>query len=136
MSLPRVETRNGRKLLLVDEKPFILLCGELHNSSSSTTEYMGPVWDQMQALHLNSLLFPVTWQQVEPEEGEFHFELVDGLIEQARAHGMKFGILWFGTWKTPPAPMRRRGLRRTWSVSRVRKWKRENVSKTSRLKPL
>ena len=99
MSIPRVETRNGQKILLVDDKPFILLSGELHNSSSSTLEYMAPIWDKMQALHLNSLLFPVTWQQVEPREGEFHFELVDGLIEQAKAHGMKFGILWFGTWK-------------------------------------
>ncbi len=99
MSIPRVETRNGRKILLVDDKPFFLLSGELHNSSSSTTEYMEPIWDKMQALHLNSLLFPVTWQQVEPVEGEFHFELVDGLIEQAKAHGMKFGILWFGSWK-------------------------------------
>ena len=99
MSLPRVEIKNGQKILVVDDKPFYLLSGELHNSSSSTLEYMAPIWDKMQALHLNSLLFPVTWQQVEPSEGEFHFELVDGLIEQAKAHGMKFGILWFGTWK-------------------------------------
>ena len=99
MSIPRVEIRNGHKILMVDDKPFILLSGELHNSSSSTLEYMAPIWDKMQALHLNSLLFPVTWQQLEPVEGEFRFELVDGLIEQAKAHGMKFGILWFGTWK-------------------------------------
>ncbi len=99
MCIPRVEVRNGRKLLIVDDRPFYLLSGELHNSSSSTTEYMAPIWERMKALHLNSLLFPVTWQQLEPVEGEFHFELVDGLIEQARAHGMKIGILWFGTWK-------------------------------------
>ena len=99
MSIPRVEVRNGQKVLLVDDKPFIMLCGELHNSSSSTLKYMEPIWDKMQSIHLNSLVFPVTWQQTEPVEGEFHFELVDGLIEQARAHGMKFGILWFGTWK-------------------------------------
>ena len=99
MSLPRVEVRNGQKILMVDDKPYILLCGELHNSSSSTLQYMEPIWDKMQSIHLNSLVFPVTWQQTEPVEGEFHFELVDGLIEQAKAHGMKFGILWFGTWK-------------------------------------
>lgn len=99
MSLPRVEVKNGQKILFVEDQPFYLLSGELHNSSSSTTEYMAPIWDNMQALHLNSLLFPVSWQQVEPVEGEFHFELVDGLITQAKAHGMKFGILWFGSWK-------------------------------------
>ena len=99
MSLPRVETRNGHKLLIVDDEPFVLLSGELHNSSSSTAEYMEPIWHEMKALNLNSLLFPVTWQQTEPVEGEFHFELVDSLIEQAKSHGMKIGILWFGTWK-------------------------------------
>lgn len=99
MSLPRVEVRNGQKVLLVDDKPYILLSGELHNSSSSTLSYMEPIWDKLKAANLNSLLFPVTWQQTEPVEGEFHFELVDGLIEQAKAHDMKFGILWFGTWK-------------------------------------
>ena len=129
MSLPRVETRNGRKLLLVDEKPFILLSGELHNSSSSTTEYMEPVWDQMQALHLNSLLFPVTWQQVEPEEGEFHFELVDGLIEQARAHGMKFGILWFGTWKNAAC-----SYAPPWVKTNMERFPRAEVEKGKRFK--
>ena len=99
MSIPKVEIRNGQKILLVDDRPFVLLSGELHNSSSSTLEYMAPIWDKMQAIHLNSLLFPVTWQQLEPVEGEFHFELIDGLIEQAKAHEMKIGILWFGTWK-------------------------------------
>ena len=97
--IPRVEYRNGYKTLLVDGEPFVLLSGELHNSSSSTTAYMEPIWGRMKALHLNSLLFPVTWQQLEPVEGEFHFELVDGLIAQAREHGMRIGILWFGTWK-------------------------------------
>ena len=99
MSIPRVEVKNGQKILLVDDRPFYLLSGELHNSSSSTIEYMEPIWDKMKALNLNSLLFPITWQQVEPVEGEFHFELLDGLLEQAKAHGMKFGILWFGSWK-------------------------------------
>jgi len=99
MELPKVVVRNGRKMLLVDGEPFILLSGELHNSSSSTTAYMEPIWERMAALHLNSLLFPVTWQQLEPVEGEFHFDLVDGLIAQARAHGMRIGLLWFGAWK-------------------------------------
>ncbi|MCR5005262.1 MAG: DUF5597 domain-containing protein [Clostridiales bacterium] len=99
MSMPRVEVRNGQKVLLVDDKPFIMLSGELHNSSSSTLKYMEPIWDKMQSINVNSIVFPVTWQQTEPVEGEFHFELVDGLIEQAKAHGMKFGILWFGAWK-------------------------------------
>lgn len=76
-----------------------MLAGEVHNSNSSSIEYMEQVWDQAESLGMNSLLLPVTWELVEPEEGVFDFELVDGLIEQARRWGKKLGFLWFGAWK-------------------------------------
>ena len=41
----------------------------------------------------------MTWEMVEPVEGEFHFEVLDQLIDQAREYGMKIGILWFGSFK-------------------------------------
>ncbi|MGO4375517.1 beta-galactosidase, partial [Paenibacillus sp. MCAF20] len=86
--------------LLVDQgRPFIMLAGEVHNSSSSSAEYMEPIWEKAVKLGLNSLLLPVTWEMVEPEEGVFDFRLVDELIGQARRHGMRIGFLWFGAWK-------------------------------------
>ena len=97
--LSRVETRNGRKVLIVNEEPFIMLAGEVHNSNSSSVEYMEGVYDQADALGMNSLLLPVTWELVEPEEGVFDFSLMDALIMQARARGKKLGFLWFGAWK-------------------------------------
>lgn len=50
-------------------------------------------------MNMNTLLLPVTWELLEPEEGKFDFGLVDGLIEQARKHDMHIGFLWFGAWK-------------------------------------
>ena len=44
MSIPKVVSQNGRKMLLVDDQPFILLSGEAHNSSSSSLPYMEPIW--------------------------------------------------------------------------------------------
>ena len=99
MSIPRIEERNGQKILYVNDKPFIMLCGEVHNSSSSSTAYMEPIWQKLKSLNLNSVLLPITWQMLEPEEGRFDFSLVDGLIDQARENGMKLGLLWFGSWK-------------------------------------
>ena len=99
MSIPKVIINQGKKMLLVDDMPFILLAGEAHNSSSSSLSYMEPIWKKMQEIHLNSLLLAVSWQMIEPKEGEFHFQLVDGFIDQAKAHGMKIGMLWFGSWK-------------------------------------
>jgi beta-galactosidase GanA len=45
------------------------------------------------------LLAPVSWELVEPTEGRFDFALVDGVIQGARASGMKLVLLWFGSWK-------------------------------------
>ena len=86
-------------MLLVDGKPFIMLAGEVHNSDSSSPAYMEQIWKIAEELGMNSLLLPVTWEMVEPVEGEFHFEILDQLIDQAREHGMKIGLLWFGSFK-------------------------------------
>lgn len=97
--LPRLEKRGAVTQLIVDEKPFLILGGELHNSSSSNLEYLEPVWQQLKDMHLNTVLAAVFWQLTEPEEGKFDFSLVDGLIREAREHDMRLVLLWFGSWK-------------------------------------
>jgi beta-galactosidase GanA len=85
--------------LVVDGAPFLMLAGELGNSSASDLDYLRPRWATLEALHLNTVLAPVYWELVEPEEGAFDFSLVDGLIRQAREHDMRLVLLWFGSWK-------------------------------------
>ncbi|RME56251.1 MAG: glycoside hydrolase family 42, partial [Caldilineae bacterium] len=85
--------------MIVDGEPFLVLGGELHNSSASSLAYMQPIWDRLTALHINTVLAVVAWEQLEPEEGRFDFSLVDGLINEARRHGLRLILLWFGTWK-------------------------------------
>lgn len=80
-------------------KPFLMLAGEAHNSNSSSLAAMEPVWEKARELCLNSILLPVTWELVEPQEGAFSFGLVDDLILEARRRGFKLGFLWFGAWK-------------------------------------
>jgi beta-galactosidase GanA len=60
---------------------------------------MKPVWPRLAAMHMNTVLLPVAWETIEPEEGEFDFGVVDGLLEDARANNLKLVILWFGAWK-------------------------------------
>src|ERR1035438_6592760 len=43
-SLPHLEKRGAATQLIVDGKPFLMLSGELHNSSSSSLEYMKLLW--------------------------------------------------------------------------------------------
>lgn len=99
--LPQIKKdKNGRAAWLVDGKPYIALAGELHNSSSSSLRYMDErVWPALRPLHLNTVLLPVAWETVEPEEGKFDFSLPDGLLAAARREGVRLVLLWFGLWK-------------------------------------
>lgn len=96
---PHLSKQGGVSQLMVDDKPFLVLGGELHNSSSSSLEYMEPIWPRLSAIHVNTVLTPVTWELIEPEEGKFDFTVVDGLIQQARAHDLHLAFLWFASWK-------------------------------------
>jgi Domain of unknown function (DUF5597)/Beta-galactosidase len=97
--LPQLRQNGAVKQFFVDDKPFIMLSGELHNSSASSIEYMLPVWDKLAALHLNTVIGTVSWELVEPKEGKFDFALVDDQINQARQRNMRLVLIWFATWK-------------------------------------
>lgn len=90
----------GVPTLYVKEKPFLILGGEIHNSSSSSVSYMEEkVWPALRPLAINTVIAPVYWETCEPEEGSFSFELVDSLILQSRREEKKLILLWFGIWK-------------------------------------
>jgi beta-galactosidase GanA len=98
-SIPRLRKQGTVTQLIVDGKPFLVLGGELGNSSSSSLEYMRPLWPKLAALNLNTVLAPVYWELIEPAEGKFDFTLVDGLIEEARKRKLRLAPLWFASWK-------------------------------------
>ncbi len=77
----------------------LILGGELGNSSASSAAYMKPHWPRLRAMNLNTVLAPVSWELIEPVEGEFDWTTVDELLRDARAHDLKLVILWFGAWK-------------------------------------
>lgn len=85
--------------LIVSDQPFLILGGELGNSSASHTPYLQPVWPKLKQMHLNTVIAPVYWELIEAEEGKFNFNLVDDLIRDARKNQMKLVLLWFGAWK-------------------------------------
>ena len=95
----KLDIRNGQTTLLVDGKPFIILGGELYNSSASSTRYLDLLWPSLKAMHINTLLVNISWQQFEPTEGQFDYALIDYLIRKADSNGLRLVILWFGSWK-------------------------------------
>jgi beta-galactosidase GanA len=96
---PHLEKRGATTQLIADGQPFLMLSGELHNSSSSSLEYMKPIWPQLKAMGLNSVVTPLSWELIEPEEGRYDFALVDGLLAQARENQQKVVFLWLASWK-------------------------------------
>jgi beta-galactosidase GanA len=98
-SPPRLEKQGSTRNLIVDGKPFLILGGELGNSSASSAEYMKPHWPRLQAMNLNTVLAPVYWELIEPVEGKFDWSSVDAMLRDARAHDLKIVVLWFGAWK-------------------------------------
>ena len=84
--IPRLRKQGTATQLVVDGAPFLMLGGELGNSTASSVAEMRPVWPKLQAMHLNTVLAPVYWELIEPEEGRYEFASVDSLIaRRARA---------------------------------------------------
>ena len=98
-SIPVIEQRGAVRQLIVDGQPFLVLGGELHNSSSTSRAYMQPIWPKLAQMNLNTVLAVVPWDLVEPAEGHYDFALVNQLVEDARAHNLRLILLWFGSWK-------------------------------------
>jgi len=96
---PHLAWQGEARQLIVDGKPFLILGGELGNSSASHREYLKPHWAKLKAMRLNTVLAPVSWELIEPAEGRFDWTSVDGLLADARAHDMRLVLLWFGAWK-------------------------------------
>ena len=79
--------------------PFHILGGELSNSAATSVSDIDEVLPRMKALGLNTVLVPVYWEFLEPDEGKMDFTLVDRTIDVARQQGLKIVPLWFGAWK-------------------------------------
>ena len=86
-------------LVRVNGKPYFMIGGQTHNSSTTTRETMNQSWQAIEKLGMNTIAAPVYWMQVEPEEGQFCFDQIDWIIDGARQRGLHAVILWFGTWK-------------------------------------
>jgi hypothetical protein len=101
--MPHLQKQGDATQLVVDGKPFLMLAGELGNSAASSVENMKPIWPRLAECNLNTVLMPVYWDLIEPQEGKFDFAMVDGLIKDARRHNLRLVLLWFASWKNSMA---------------------------------
>jgi hypothetical protein len=121
--IPQLVKHGNVTQLYVDGKPFLIVGGELNNSTSSSLENMKPIWKQVNDLNFNTMITPLSWELIEPVEGKFDFSLVDGLIKGARENKMRIVFLWLASWKNGMS-------------SYVPLWVKENYKKYPRAKIL
>ncbi|MCQ2165738.1 MAG: DUF5597 domain-containing protein [Bacteroidales bacterium] len=97
---PRMERLdNSTARIVVNGKPMLMIGGELGNSSASTPEDVKHSFAHLHKMGLNTVLAPVSWELIEPEEGQFDMSSLDVILTEARRNELKVVLLWFGTWK-------------------------------------
>jgi beta-galactosidase GanA len=118
---PHLVRQGSATQLIVDDKPFLMLGGELGNSTASDPAYLDEAWPRLQTIGLNTLFMPVEWDQIEPRQGQFDFSVIDADIAQARAHHVRLVLLWFGAWKNSMSTYAPPWVKRDWrTYSRAR----------------
>ncbi len=95
---PKLVSKDGRWAVLVDGQPYLMLGGQVHNSSAWPSE-LPAVWKSLSELHANTVEAPVYWEQIEPQQGQFNWDNLDAIVKGAREHNLHVVLLWFGTWK-------------------------------------
>ena len=97
--MPYLRHLKSHSQLMVDGKPFLMVAGELHNSTSSAPEYFNQAMQNAKAMNLNTIIASVAWEQFEPEEGKFDYSLIDFILKGANEKKLKVVLIWFATWK-------------------------------------
>lgn len=68
-----LRTQGNAVQLIVDGKPFIVLGGELGNSSAACAEDIEVNFAKLHRMGLNTVLVPAYWDLLEPVQGQFDF---------------------------------------------------------------
>ena len=58
--------------IIANGKPMLMIGGELGNSSASTPEDVKRTFAHLHKMGLNTVLAPVSWELIEPQEGKRH----------------------------------------------------------------
>jgi beta-galactosidase GanA len=98
-TIPAIRNSLAGAQLIVDGKPYLILGGELGNSSAGTAAQADTILPRLAHLHFNTVLMPVSWSEIEPTEGTFDFTVLDHWVSVAREQHLHLVILWFGSWK-------------------------------------
>jgi hypothetical protein len=84
-------------ILYVHQEPFLAIGAEVDFRNSIIPERLERLYPPASAMGCTTLYVPVLWSQVEQAPGKFDFGFVDRQLSLAFRHGLKLGLLWFGS---------------------------------------
>jgi len=96
---PKIEHVGNTARIIANNKPMLMIGGEMGNSSASTLDDVRKHFSYLNRLGLNTVLAPLSWELIEPQEGKFDMSTLDNILTEARNHDLKVVLLWFGAWK-------------------------------------
>jgi hypothetical protein len=67
--VPHFDRKPGSAQLILGGLPFVIFGGELGNSSAGTAAEADSILPRLARAHINTVLIPVAWDQLEPVEG-------------------------------------------------------------------
>ena len=79
----KLQKQGSATQLVVNDKPMLLLAGELSNSAATSPADIRKALKKMKNSGVNSVFVPAYWEFVEPNEGKYDFALVGiGYVDQ------------------------------------------------------
>lgn len=96
---PKIEHIGNTARIIANDKPMLMIGGEMGNSSASTLDDVNRHFAHLHKLGLNTVLAPVSWELIEPQEGHYDMSTLDNILKEARKNDLKVVLLWFGAWK-------------------------------------
>ena len=99
LAQPKLERKGNTAHIVSNGRPMLMIGGEMGNSSASTLDDLKRYFAHLHRLGLNTVLTPVSWELIEPIEGEFDMTTLDNILVEARKNELKVVLLWFGAWK-------------------------------------
>ncbi len=95
--VPSIEKATAMPYLSVQGNPFLAIGAEVDFRNSIAPGRLEPLYGHAATLGCTTLFVPVLWSQVETSPGRLTMAFVDRQLDLARRHGLKLGLLWFGT---------------------------------------
>jgi hypothetical protein len=99
LGIPHLRKQGSATQLIVDGKPFVALGGEFENDTSTNLDAMRHIWPDLVKMNVNFVSPIAYWDMVEPEEGQYDFTLIDGIIQEARRNNLRIVFVWFASFK-------------------------------------